>query len=57
MDHRDQTEGTEQEPPPAPADEAATIRPEPTDPEPPHGDPLRTGEDASRHGADADGTA
>ena len=37
--------------PPAPADKTPAI---PTDPEPPHGDPLLSGENASRHGADAD---
>lgn len=40
--------------PPAPVDKAPSIDREATDPEPPHGDPLLTGEDASRHGADAD---
>ena len=41
---------------PAPAPTAAPDTPASADPAPsrPHGDPLETGEDASRHGADAD---
>ena len=39
-------------PPPPPADKRPHLVD--TDSEPPQGDPLRSGEDASRHGADAD---